>query len=83
MESGRGRRRRNEEERENARPSSSLLERALVIRTETASSAKKRIFDRKFTGYYSHNSSKQLRFIFGERNSFVSLPLSLLELLNI
>lgn len=70
---GKGKGRKNEEERENARPSSSLLERALVIRTETVSSTKERTFDRKFTGPPMVVSwSKQLRLIF--RREILSFP---------
>lgn len=69
---GKGKGRKNEEERENARPSSSLLERALVIRTETVSSTKEGTFDRKFTGPMVVSWSKQLRLIF--RREILSFP---------
>lgn len=70
---GKGKGRKSEEERENARPSSSLLERALVIRTETVSSTKEGTFDRKFTGLPMIVPwSKQLRLIF--RREILSFP---------
>lgn len=78
---GKGKGRKNEEERENARPSSSLLERALVIRTETVSSTKEGTFDRKFTGPPMVVSwSKQLRLIF--RREILSFPFLSLWLLD-
>lgn len=71
---GKGKGRKSEEERENARPSSSLLERALVIRTETVSSTKERTFDRKFTGL---PMVQAITLDLSQRNSLVSFSLSL------
>lgn len=70
---GKGKGRKSEEERENARPSSSLLERVLVIRTETVSSTKERTFDRKFTGL---PMVQAITLDLSQRNSLVSFSLS-------